>query len=733
MGLSSTKASSSTVSSAVSATVGMSRNNNTSNSTIIGNASVMDDPYAPTPWMAMTSSQKSSIQQSPPPQQQQQHRKPVSATKASNANAVQMQMQMSGNRSSSTGMSASVSASASNTQRRGAMSLSSSPSSSSTVNVNAAMSTATSTSSSSTNPLIPMAVSRSMNASTSGGIMSGAGMSLQQQQQEEAERKKAKEKFLMFTKVLMKYLEAKDQALHQKAKLVIKACAERNKAKDPEYKSLTAAMQTKLRECVGEVYWKKADEYLKHFLRSKLKEKVERDRAAAARQQHQVVGAPIPITKTTTTAQAPAVQQQIHRSVSTPKQQPSQQRQNSVSGMTHKGRATPIVVSKQQQQQQQSKTSASSSTSRMRPPNSAASSAQAHRTVSTTSARGSNKSSTGVSTSKKASSTNGDAQSTSKIPPLPANIMAMLDQNIRYDPLSAAKVLTREKLQDQLSLDQEQKILLYGSTKFTARWSKLKRQEAIDTVSTKDDPFILFRGWDKRNIVSTRIAYARTHDSKIVETKKPTINAINSDSDDDIENKTSSSKDTWVNEELAEKDLMLTLISEATQLYVKKILETAVTLSRKKQNLDGIRIWHLHHVQKRSPPLGLQLGCDVYRQYVLGDADAAGTCRRMEQALTRRNFGINPSAENIDGDDGLVKNATSIVDMSRRIQLPNASLDDDNFVKRKLDTYAGKGDDETDPIGPPFGRVPKKCKLSTVDLNNAYRVVVDSTRSTYFS
>ena len=83
----------------------------------------------------------------------------------------------------------------------------------------------------------------------------------------EREQKQRKEKFLMFTRVLMKYLEQKDPQMHLRAKGVIKTCAEKNKNKDPEYASLTQSMQRELKATVGEAYWKKADDYLTHFLK----------------------------------------------------------------------------------------------------------------------------------------------------------------------------------------------------------------------------------------------------------------------------------------------------------------------------------------------------------------------------------------------------------------------------------------------------------------------------------
>ena len=80
----------------------------------------------------------------------------------------------------------------------------------------------------------------------------------------------------MSTRVLMKYLESKDAAMHQQAKQVIKVCAERNKQGDPKYASLTSSMREQLRQVVGEQYWRKAEDYLKHFLQTKGAEQAKR-------------------------------------------------------------------------------------------------------------------------------------------------------------------------------------------------------------------------------------------------------------------------------------------------------------------------------------------------------------------------------------------------------------------------------------------------------------------------
>ena len=61
--------------------------------------------------------------------------------------------------------------------------------------------------------------------------------------------------------------------MHVEAKAQIKECYEKNKLGDPNYRSLTTSMKVRLRETVGENYWKKAHDYLDHFLKQKMQKK----------------------------------------------------------------------------------------------------------------------------------------------------------------------------------------------------------------------------------------------------------------------------------------------------------------------------------------------------------------------------------------------------------------------------------------------------------------------------
>lgn len=70
-----------------------------------------------------------------------------------------------------------------------------------------------------------------------------------------------------------RYLEQRDPEMHSRAKTQIKECYEKNKIGDPMYRSLTTSMNARLRATVGDVYWKKAQDYLDHFVRQKSEKK----------------------------------------------------------------------------------------------------------------------------------------------------------------------------------------------------------------------------------------------------------------------------------------------------------------------------------------------------------------------------------------------------------------------------------------------------------------------------
>mmetsp|Transcript_88071 Transcript_88071/g.131997 ORF Transcript_88071/g.131997 Transcript_88071/m.131997 type:complete len:144 (+) Transcript_88071:79-510(+) len=78
-----------------------------------------------------------------------------------------------------------------------------------------------------------------------------------------------KEMFLLFVRVLMKYIEKKDPNMHGRARAIILNCAERGKRGEPGYESVTASMKKPLLDLVGKRTWNRAKAYLKRFLEGK--------------------------------------------------------------------------------------------------------------------------------------------------------------------------------------------------------------------------------------------------------------------------------------------------------------------------------------------------------------------------------------------------------------------------------------------------------------------------------
>ena len=74
-----------------------------------------------------------------------------------------------------------------------------------------------------------------------------------------------------------------------KAKAAITECYKKNNSGDSEYRDLSKSMMHHLRDTVGQRYWGKAHEYLRHFLarRKERKEKEEQRKKRKAGQEDQ--------------------------------------------------------------------------------------------------------------------------------------------------------------------------------------------------------------------------------------------------------------------------------------------------------------------------------------------------------------------------------------------------------------------------------------------------------------
>lgn len=196
----------------------------------------------------------------------------------------------------------------------------------------------------------------------------------------------------------------------------------------------------------------------------------------------------------------------------------------------------------------------------------------------------------------------------------------------------------------------------------------------------------------------------------------------------------------WVDEETAEQDKVLALLSEGCQIYLKGVLQKAIQCARQRQNLDGIRLWHQQYSyskgitvgsnstlskdaktksvdKSKKPPLALRLGCDVSRQAAQAQGNAALTVKRMEEALDRQTD-IPMHVRQVSTET--LHEATSMGDLSWRPLLKQGVEKADYQAKRSFEIYGGK-----EAKDPPFGRIPKKAKLLVEDFVMGSELTVD--------
>jgi hypothetical protein len=83
----------------------------------------------------------------------------------------------------------------------------------------------------------------------------------------QAEKRLRKQRFWMLVRVLMRYLEQKDCDMYIQAKETIQDCIKRNRRREHGYRrSLTQVIAVKLKQVVGDDYWRRAETYLGYIL-----------------------------------------------------------------------------------------------------------------------------------------------------------------------------------------------------------------------------------------------------------------------------------------------------------------------------------------------------------------------------------------------------------------------------------------------------------------------------------
>ena len=273
-----------------------------------------------------------------------------------------------------------------------------------------------------------------------------------------------------------------------------------------------------------------------------------------------------------------------------------------------------------------------------------------------------------------------------------AEFMDSLDHMVDYDWTTKA-LLLGSKI--DIDLEEEQRNLVYGEGALAPR----------PTYAPAS------RGWSQRNVVTSRIAWARIRLPAQKEERRaiaagniPLVQGMSLPSQHSTQQQQPTI--TWFNEDATEADLVCAMLSEATEVYLKGLLEKAVVCARQRQNTEGVRHWHLQHGSSK-PPLSLRLGCEVPRQVAQCMGNAAKTVQRMETAVDRS------KKSSIYNQVDAWLDSSSMADMAMNAPLASAVEQADYHAKRSFETHGGK-----ESGGPPF-RVPKKAKLTTHDFKLA--------------
>jgi len=198
--------------------------------------------------------------------------------------------------------------------------------------------------------------------------------------------------------------------------------------------------------------------------------------------------------------------------------------------------------------------------------------------------------------------------------------MEAVDRATNYDSTSCLVLLGhREQTDNSLSLlSEEQNRLLYGTGRPKGA-SGVGGASKPETPSSPWTPSLppYRKGLGERNIVSARIAWAKL---RLAERREGTGGEVRPPAGAPDANRVGRrrrpSKDIgsgtseWYNENKAGHDEALALISEGTQVYIRRILRGAIGAARQRLNLDGMRLWHQQHaaVAAKAASIGGRVG-----------------------------------------------------------------------------------------------------------------------------
>ena len=479
---------------------------------------------------------------------------------------------------------------------------------------------------------------------------------------------------------------------------------------------LLAAMRVQLRKVVDDVYWNKAEQYLNHFL----EEKSRPSGAPGAA----VSGAP---PSSSSSQRTPAEMQLLM-------QQRSQEAQRSLPSDSNKAGISLMRAedpSKKQRQPGTVSTASSKNVAQAKPTTvyqaskeKSAPKSRAVKGASTPTTQQQRKISLSTLTASDTTASSSLLSSVATAPAAPVvheyhELMEHVDNAFGFDWTVAGSLLGESMYS---TLDEEQKRLLFDS-----------RVSALDSEKSHPEGISFpLEGWSQRNVISSRVAWARlrlgrnkvassTPANPVVGGGLLDIQHIPGKKVITIENASTTAESSattidaassvWFNEEKAEEDAALAVLSEGAEIYIKSVLEKALHCARQRQNLDGSRLWYQQFTKpgEAKPALSLRLGCDVERQLALVAGNAAMTCKRMEEARERQS---NVPKRDVVFSHATLSQATSMSDLALRPKLGHAMQDADLTGKRYFEIYGGKNTKNE----PPLGRLAKVAKLEVVDF-----------------
>lgn len=482
----------------------------------------------------------------------------------------------------------------------------------------------------------------------------------------EAEIKKNKEKFLIFTRVLLKYLESKDPPLQKQVKAIIKDCADRNKRGERGYESVTMSMRSRLKAVVNEGYWKRAEGYLEHFLKNNKNSANARKRPQGQQQPQQRPPGSNALQQQQQ-QRPPLLQQQQQQLQRLPDASKGQQLSSGSSHPASMPKPGPYSTS----QGSISTTASNRKTQKQ-------SNAMVPATIASTVPSG--------GTFKRKTSLGGVAPSTTtsqqRSTESTSELVEVVTQAYNLDWKSVGLTLGPQLHQSLLA--EEQKRLLYYRP-------HVQKQQLIAAASVNANNKVFpLAGWRHKHVISVRTAWARVRlreqriamaEAKKQGQQQPSIPPLA----------------VWHNEETAERDAALAALSYGAQQYLKDVIQKALHCARQRQGIDGVRLWHEQVVAAANPsssykpPLAVRLGCDVSRQVALVESNAARTVCRMEEALARHTEHDEPNAD--------PESALSMSDWSLLPRLPSAMTTADRVTKEQLDVYRQGFKRKEPPLG----------------------------------